>query len=111
MHNWPKSNNYTRRITFAKAHLNPKYMRLLKVLIDNRRSGVTRLEALTILGYPTHKLVHQIKRGWNCGPFTLLHDNGYASVTRVGHKCLWRATGKGEGFYNVSRVNKDLLAA
>lgn len=95
------ANNYTQNITFAKAHLNPKYMQILKNLIDHP-AGQTRKEVLL----QTHNFF--MPNGWNCGPFTLLHENGYATFERVGHRCLWKATSYGIQFYYQMQVEHDL---
>ena len=99
--------NYTRNITFAKVHKNPLYMRILKILIDNP-NGIRRNEVLKI----THGYVlDKVPVGWMIGPFNCLSFYGYATYERRGNQCFWRATPKGEAFYNVNCVKHDLLAA
>ena len=99
--------NYTYRITFAKAHKNPLYMRILKILIDNP-NGIRRNEVLKI----THgRVLDKVPVGWMIGPFNCLGFYGYATYERRGRQCFWRATPKGEAFYNTNQVKRDLLAA
>ena len=98
------TNNYTQNINFAHAHLNPKYMQILKNLIDHP-NGQTRREVL-LATHHTDLDTHS--NGWNCGPFTLLHENGYAMFIRKGHKCLWSATPKGVQFYYANLISRDL---
>ena len=89
-------NNYTRNITFAHAHLNPKYMQILKNLIDHPQ-GQTKRDVILATH---HEDLNSHCVGWNGGPFTLLRENGYATFKRIGHKCLWIATSIGIQFYH-----------
>ena len=98
-------NNYTQNITFARAHTNPKYMQILKNLIDHPQ-GQTKRDVI----FATHSTdLNDHSIGWNGGPFTLLHENGFATFKRIGHKCLWTATSIGIQFYYQNLVNRDLL--
>ena len=108
MKNIHHSDNYSRGVSFAKAHtLKPLYMRLLKVFIDHP-NGLRRHEALNI----THSLnlPNVPNYGWLIGPFLLLKKNGFATFNRRGHQCYWRATPAGESFYNVMLIQHDLLS-
>lgn len=97
--------NYTRNITFAKAHTNPIYMRVLKVLIDNKDHGIKRHEVLNI----THnRQFTRTPNGWQIGPFHMLKYHNFATFERRGRNVFWKATPEGESFYNIKLVEKDL---
>lgn len=83
-------NNYVRNITFANAGKKPVYMQVLRA-IAKAKKPVSRADV--VMNVWGEDLAMKSK-GWNCGPFTLLRQNGYVDYDKNG----WRITPKGRLF-------------
>lgn len=90
-------NNYTRRITFANATKKPIYMKVLNA-IANAEASVSRS---TVVKEVWKVDLSTKSHGWNCGPFTLLHKNGYIKYENK----AWSITFKGRQFLNANWKN------
>lgn len=85
-------NNYTAHITFANANKKPIYMKVLKAIANAKAPASRAAIVEEVWGVD----LSTKSAGWNCGPFTILRENGYVNYTHEG----WSITPNGRRFLN-----------
>ena len=83
-------NNYTANITFENANKKPIYMKVLKAIANAKVPTSRAVIVKKVWGVD----LSTKSDGWNCGPFTLLRENGYVEYEAKG----WSITPKGLQF-------------
>lgn len=93
-------NNYTKRITMARASSMPKYMQLLKTIKEFNDLKLCATRSSLVFSLWNETIGKSVSRTWNNGPFTLLKNKGLVEWVRdsKNKQVTWHITSKGRAF-------------
>lgn len=93
-------NNYTKRITMARASSMPKYMQLLKTIKEFNDLKLCATRSSLVFSLWNETIGKSVCKTWQNGPFTLLKNKGLVEWVRdaKNKQVTWHITSKGRAF-------------